>query len=190
MDFGTLIYIAIIVVVVIANIYKGIKKTQEEQRQRREANANQPKQTYQSSTVQPQPHRPKPDLIPDPWQQPKAAPGQRKADNRPQPKRQKSIEEILAEMTRQPQAAKQEDLDNPYTQLDSPFSAIDRPTAVVGKDYKFDESANSRALSDKSYKNILEENDTLEDKSSDHSRHFIPREAFKYSTLLERKYEY
>jgi hypothetical protein len=59
----------------------------------------------------------------------------------------------------------------------------------VGANYKFDESTASRALSADSYTNILEENDVLEDTTSSHLSPFNPREAIKYSILLERKYQ-
>lgn len=193
-----LFYILIGVIFVVSKIYQGIKKAREEQAQRQRENAQRAPTSYSAEPEQQR--RPQPTTIPDPWQQPKPAPAaQRKVDtSRPKPvtrtqpaPRQKSIEEVLEDMMRQYDTPKANTprLDDPYSKLDSPYSAIEKHRPEAGRNYKFDESLATSALSAESYINILEEDDTLDDRGPKHLYEFNPREAFKYSILLERKYQ-
>lgn len=193
MEFKVLFYIIIGVIFVVSKIYQGLKKAKEEQEQRQRENAQRQANPY--PTQQPAPRT---DTIPDPWQENKPAPPQRRTDQsrpvaptrtaQPAPK-QKSIEEVLQDMMRQyeaPQPAPPKPA-RKQQPLDSPYSRIDQPTPEVAKNYKFDDSMVTGALSQKSYSNILEEDDVLGKQESLYEN-FNPREAFKYSILLERRY--
>lgn len=190
MEFKVIFYIIIAVIFVGSKIFQGIKKANEELKERQKENAKGPR---------PQQQRPEAESIPDPWQQPKPQPTTQK--------KQKTIEEILEEMTRQYEkptasapappapkpeprpALKRDQLDQPYPTLDNPYSNIDVPTPAVNKNYRFDDNMAMSSLTKKDYTNILEENDTLDDSHELTNDGFNPREAFKYATLLERKYQ-
>jgi hypothetical protein len=197
MEFKVLFYIIIGVIFVGSKIYQGIKKANEELEQRQKENA----------TNAPGP-RNTPETIPDPWAAPK--PAQKKTmTNEPRPvSKQKTIEEILEEMTRQyekpnapaPAAAPKQkpkpapapvydQLGQPYPTEDNPYSSIEKLSVKPGqKDYAFDDSMAMSGLTRKDYNNILEEDDVL-DKQESLYENFNPREAIKYATLLERKYQ-
>ena len=83
---------------------------------------------------------------------------------------------------------KGETLDDPYSTLDKPYSTIDKPEVEVKKDYKFDESMAKGALKQSDYQNILGEGDNIYSGQTPRPV-FNPREAVKYATLLERKYQ-
>lgn len=188
MEFKVIFYIIIAVIFVGSKIFQGIKKANEELKERQKENAKGPR---------PQQQQPKAESIPDPWQQPKPQPTAQK--------KQKTIEEILEEMTRQydkpaapaPQpvkpapkpAPKRDQLNQPYPTVDNPYSDIDVPTPVVQKNYRFDDNMAMSSLTKKDYTNILEESDTLDENHDNDNSGFNPREAFKYATLLERKYQ-
>lgn len=207
MEFKVLFYIIIAVIFVGSKIYQGIKKANEELEQRQKENANAPR---------PQPmerERSAPETIPDPWAAPKPA-QKRTMTSEPRPvSKQKTIEEILEEMTRQyekpatsaaPAPAKvpapkqkpkpapapiYDQLDQPYPTEDNPYSSIEQLSIRPGqKGYVFDDSMASSGLTKKDYHNILEEDDVL-DKQESLYENFNPREAIKYATLLERKYQ-
>lgn len=189
MEFKVIFYIIIAVIFVGSKIFQGIKKANEELKERQKENAKGPRPQQQPTT----------ESIPDPWQQPKPQPTQQK--------KQKTIEEILEEMTRQydkptataptppapkpsPRPApKRDQLGQPYPELDNPYSKIDLPIPEVKKNYRFDDNMAMSSLTKKDYTNILEENDTLDDSHDHDNEGFSPREAFKYATLLERKYQ-
>ncbi len=191
MEFKYLFYIILAVIFVGSKIFQGIKKANEELKERQRQNAQGPRPEQQQPDVQ----RRAPETIPDPWAEPKQA---------TQPPKQKTIEEILAEMTRQydqPTAApapkapapkpvvKRDQLNQPYPTLDNPYSNLDVPIPAVKKDYRFDDNMAMSSLSKKDYTNILEEHDTLDDNHGFSNEGFNPREAFKYAVLLERKYQ-
>lgn len=191
-DLKFFFYIAIAIIALVSQVYKSIQKSNEEKRQRDRANANRPPMSpSQQPTQQP---RNKPEHIPDPWQQ---------TNQQPPVKKQKTIEEILEEMTRQydkpasvpapaPKRAPAPILDQlgqPYPTEENPYSSIDKLSTGPGqKGYVFNDSMASSGLTKKDYQNILEEDDVL-DKHESLNENFNPREAFKYATLLERKYQ-
>ncbi len=202
MEFKVLFYIIIGVIFVGSKIYQGIKKANEELEQRQKENANAPR---------PQPterERKAPETIPDPWTAPKPAQKRTMATEPRRVSKQKTIEEILEEMTRQYEkpnapaptpAPKQkpkpapapvyDQLDQPYPTEDNPYSSIEKLSIRPGqKDYAFDDSMAMSGLTRKDYHNILEEDDVL-DKQESLYENFNPREAIKYATLLERKYQ-
>ncbi len=189
MEFKYLFYIILAVIFVGSKIFQGIKKANEEVKERQRQNERGPR---------PQPQQPaQAERIPDPWAEPKP--------QAPQPPKQKTIEEILAEMTRQydqptaaaptPQAPapkpapKRDQLNQPYPTVDTPYSKLDKPTPAVKKNYRFDDNMAMSSLTKADYTNILEEHDTLDDDHGHHNHDFNPREAFKYATLLERKFQ-
>jgi cell envelope opacity-associated protein A len=203
MEFKVLFYIIIAVIFVGSKIYQGIKKANEELQQRQRENASGPS---------PQPmERSAPETIPNPWAAPKPA-QKRTMTSEPRPvSKQKTIEEILEEMTRQYEkpatavapvptkapaqkpkpapAPVYDQLGQAYPTEDNPYSSIDKLSTRPGqKGYVFDDSMAMSGLTRKDYNNILEEDDVL-DKQESLYENFNPREAIKYATLLERKYQ-